>query len=75
MDPRTTILAPENLMIYQLVENFIGSPFYKELISQLQELTGRRVRLLAGVVTRDYNPSRLNILINDQRVVSGFDFG
>jgi hypothetical protein len=68
-------LSPEDLSVIKLVEHFIGTPFSRDMVDTMIQLTDRRVRLLAGVVTRDYVPSRLNIRINDQREISGFSFG
>lgn len=68
-------LEPERREIIEEYDYLIGHPCSEALRECLSEiLNGRDVRIHGGMVTCDYRPDRLNISVDDNKVITRLFF-
>lgn len=68
-------LEPERRQILEEFEYLVGHPCSDALRECLSEiLDGRDVRIHGGLVTCDYRPDRLNLGVDDNKVITRLFF-
>lgn len=68
-------LEPERRQILEEYDYLVGHPCSDALRECLSEnLNGRDVRIHGGMVTCDYRPDRLNLAVDDHKVITRLFF-